>query len=408
MARDVGRGHTHTSPQSPETKALRGREPIKLGRGFLVSAAMAHQGPAVSSSLEALALASRWAKPRSALQLRREQSSPRSPVVGDPRSQLAARSTVFRVGVFGSAEQFILPQSATQKAITPISIILHTVVGDLSLEDTRQFWKSNKEGKEAHFAMEVGGRLGQFMDTHVDADNNFRANSFIYNGSMERLRGKRCGAISIETGDKFNAGDPGLVKSWTDLGQRRPLEDLLVELCRTENIPAVKCSGPFEAGIGYHAMWGFNEFGSGDGKYGHITDTKGRNIRLNNPWTNTVGKICPGPGPGVAGGKIGEFDDLLAAVRRRLSSGVTSHDAKKQEDNQDMAVWLQDETGTRWRSQGGFVDQVSDSDFAAADNFSKFFNGSPIDTIDVKSSEVGAWGITLDRLAAAVAEQLRP
>ncbi len=312
------------------------------------------------------------------------------------------------MGVFTSAAQLLLPQSATQKRITPISIILHTEAGNSSVENTRTFWATNKEGKEAHFAMEVGGRLGQFMDTHVEADNNFRANSFIYNGSIERLRNKRCGAISIETGDHSADSDPHLLKSWTDLGQRKPLEDLLVELCRTENILAVKCPGPFEAGIGYHCMWGFNELGPGEGKYGHITDNKGRNIRLNNPWTNTVGKICPGPGPGTAGGKIGEFNDLLVAVRRRLGSGVASRDAKKQEDNEDMAVWLKDETGAMWRSQGGFVDQVSASDFAAADNFSKFFNGSPIDTIDVKQAEVGAWGITLDRLAAAVAKQLKP
>jgi hypothetical protein len=311
------------------------------------------------------------------------------------------------VGIYERAEQFILPQSGTQKRITPISIILHTVVGNVTLERTRDFWKTNKEGKEAHFAMEVGGRLGQYMDTHVDADNNFRANSFTYNGSIERLRNKRCGAISIETGDKFADGDPNLTSSWSDLGQRQALEDLLVDVCRTENIPPAKCPSPFEAGVGYHSMWGFNELGPGDGKYGHITDDDGRNIRLNNPWTNTVGKICPGPGPGVAGGKIGEFDEVLAAVRRRLSSGVASHDAKKQEDNQDMAVWLKDETGAKWRSQGGFVDQVSDSDFAAADNFSKFFNGSPIDTVDVKKAELGAWGITLDRLADAVAARIQ-
>jgi hypothetical protein len=35
-----------------------------------------------------------------------------------------------------------------------------------------------------------------------------------------------------------------------------------------------------------------------------------------NPWTNTVGKICPGPG------KIREYPDLLAAVARRVAGGL--------------------------------------------------------------------------------------
>jgi hypothetical protein len=35
-----------------------------------------------------------------------------------------------------------------------------------------------------------------------------------------------------------------------------------------------------------------------------------------NPWTNAVGKICPGPG------KIREFPDLLASVARRVNGGA--------------------------------------------------------------------------------------
>ena len=72
-----------------------------------------------------------------------------------------------------------------------------------------------------------------------------------------------CGAVSIETGDNYYAGDPRLGMGWTQLGQRAALEDLLVQICRTTGIPARVCRDPFDRGIGYHAMWGVNILGPG-------------------------------------------------------------------------------------------------------------------------------------------------
>jgi hypothetical protein len=59
-------------------------------------------------------------------------------------------------------------------------------------------------------------------------------------------------------------------------------------------------------------MWGYNQRGDGPGTYGRFKTDDGRSARLNNPWTNVLGKTCPGPG------KINEFPRLLAAVQQRL------------------------------------------------------------------------------------------
>lgn len=201
-----------------------------------------------------------------------------------------------------------------QPRIHPVLIILHTNASNRTIEQIRaQYLNSNGE---AHFQLETrtspaSGRLAQYVDTDIRADNNYRANSFVVGGELR-------GAISIETGD---LGSP-YTKNWTDLGQRQMLEDLLVWLCLTHNIPPIRATSWNGVGIGYHAMWGYNDRQSGNGTYGRFTAEDGTTGRLNNPWTNTYGKICPGPAPGVPGGKIGEFDELLSAVALRVLEGV--------------------------------------------------------------------------------------
>ena len=203
----------------------------------------------------------------------------------------------------------LLPQAQTQPAIVPWSVILHTVVGNPTLDAFFTYWSSNSAGQEGHLGMRVSGATAQFMPLDVRADSNFRANSFIadVNGVPSV-----CGAVSIETGDNYYSGDPTLGMGWTQLGQRRTLEDLVVQICRTTGIPARVCRNPFDRGIGYHSMWGINILGPGDGTYGHITDDGGRNVQLNNPWTKATGRTCPGPG------KISEFPNLVSAVASRL------------------------------------------------------------------------------------------
>ena len=194
-------------------------------------------------------------------------------------------------GTFGGAGQ--------QPRIRPTIIILHTNASNTSLAGAASLMKYTTKGQEYHCQQEapgtgrIAGRIGQYVDFEIRADNNYRANSFMSGGVL-------CGAVSIETADH---GTP-YEKSWTDLGQRRNLEDLCVWLCQVLNIPARRCPDPYSPGIGYHSMWGYNT-------------SSNMNV---NPWTNAVGKICPGPG------KIREFPDLLAAVARRVAGGTEEDD----------------------------------------------------------------------------------
>jgi hypothetical protein len=215
----------------------------------------------------------------------------------------------------------LFPRSVEQPDIKPTIVIVHTYVGNPTLASNLAAMEPLAYTGEHHFYMRVGGNeLAQYLSTTTRADNNLRANSFNVNGV-------KCGAISIETGDKFNSGDRELEKSWSDLGQFDPLVELVAWCCETHDIPVRRCPSPTAPGIGYHAMWGFNELGPGDGTYGHITDSKGRNIRLNNPWTPFVGKPCPGPG------KTAEFPELLDEVARRI--GVTPP-ASDDDDDDDI------------------------------------------------------------------------
>jgi hypothetical protein len=204
------------------------------------------------------------------------------------------------MAVYLGALNYLIPRgtiggAGQQPRIKPTIIVLHTNASNTSIAGAASLMKNTTKGQEFHFQQEasgtgrVAGRLAQYVDTSIRADNNYKVNSFVSGGVL-------CGAISIETADH---GTPYEL-SWTDLGQRKNLEDLVVWLCQTHGIPARRCPGPFEPGIGYHSIWGYNT-------------SSNMNV---NPWTNAVGKICPGPG------KIREFPDLLAAVARRVAGGA--------------------------------------------------------------------------------------
>jgi hypothetical protein len=62
------------------------------------------------------------------------------------------------------------------------------------------------------------------MPLDLRADSNFRANSCI---TTVVGTPTLCGAVSVETGDNYYAGDPRVGMGWTQLGQRATLEDLL-------------------------------------------------------------------------------------------------------------------------------------------------------------------------------------
>jgi hypothetical protein len=210
------------------------------------------------------------------------------------------------MAIYPRAQFMPLPENDSQPRIRPTIVIVHTHVGNPTLDGARSALLPG--GGEHHFNLRVGGtELAQYMNTEVRADNNYRANSF-------KVGGELCGAISIETGDKHNSGDPHLKLSFSDLDQFDALADLIAWCCRTHKIPVTRCTSPTSPGIGYHSMWGFNQRGDGEGTYGRYTLDDGRTARLNNPWTNVLGKTCPGPA------KIEEFPRLLEAVARRLGA----------------------------------------------------------------------------------------
>jgi hypothetical protein len=207
------------------------------------------------------------------------------------------------MATFPGASVQLLAQTGQQPRIRPTIVILHTHVGPRGGGHVHP-----GKSLEWHFDVAVGGAVRQWVSTDVRADANWRANSFTRNG-------ERLGAISIETGDQHFDGDPGLARSWSDLGQFDALVELVTWCCRTHGIPAQECSAWDGAGIGYHSMWGINERGAGDGRFGRYEVPEsmgGGTARLNNPWTTALGKTCPGPG------KIAEFPAVLAAVQARL------------------------------------------------------------------------------------------
>lgn len=191
-----------------------------------------------------------------------------------------------------------------QPRIRVRGVILHTNGGNVSCAGALSLM--NRSDQDYHFQQETGtGKLCQYEHTDTRGDNNYRGNSFTIDGQL-------WGYIAIETAD---LGSPW-ERSWTDLGERRNLEDLLVWICQTHGIPARRPNDPWDFGIGYHSMWGYNvASATGEGTYGHFTTANGTRALLNNPWTNTLGKICPGPG------KIREYPALLAAVAARLDGG---------------------------------------------------------------------------------------
>ncbi len=127
----------------------------------------------------------------------------------------------------------LLPESKTQKPISPRLFIVHSMVG--SIASARQTFETGV--KESTFAVRLDGFVEQWMDTERLADANLHANSF---------------AISVETEDN---GDPD-TQEWT--AAQLDTITWLAHECRRLH-PAIalhRADRPDGAGIGYHTMWG--------------------------------------------------------------------------------------------------------------------------------------------------------
>ena len=151
------------------------------------------------------------------------------------------------------ATQLLLPESATQRAIVPRAIILHSAAGTGSLH---RFFL-NSSNLESHFWVGLDGTIEQYIDTDHRADANLNANSF---------------ALSVET---ENHRDNVNRNSWDDDPWSDEQIASLVRLAdwMATTHPAIKrqlISTWDGSGIGWHIQFG----------------TPG-------PWT-PVAKACPG------------------------------------------------------------------------------------------------------------------
>jgi len=140
---------------------------------------------------------------------------------------------------YPGAEWRRLPGS--EPAITPSTVIFHTMVG--TLPGTDAYFRSGRSwGIESHFGVggpwegpEYDGVVWQWRDTEEQADANYHANGF---------------AISIETSD---GGDPS--RPWS-AKQLAALVRLGNWLAATHGIPRRICRTATDSGFGWHVMFG--------------------------------------------------------------------------------------------------------------------------------------------------------
>lgn len=137
-------------------------------------------------------------------------------------------------------------------AIKPVGVILHVAVSESkSLFD---YFNGPSGGIESHFYVRRDGTIEQYREAGFEADANYKANSFIEDGV-------RKGFLSVETQGMASG-------KWTD-EQLASIKAIIVWAHETYKIPYVVAPDPTGPGIGYHTLFP--------------------------SWTNSPGKVCPGP-----------------------------------------------------------------------------------------------------------------
>lgn len=139
-----------------------------------------------------------------------------------------------------------LPENATQRKIKPTQLIFHSAVS--KGESLFSYFGQKKVVVESHFYVQEDGDAEQYMDTHTQADANYKANPR---------------AISAETWDN---GDPDHVP-WNS-AQLYRLAEIAAQAHLEDDIPLVRAPRWDAPGMGGH------------------TDHP--------EWTNVRGKTCPG------------------------------------------------------------------------------------------------------------------
>lgn len=151
-----------------------------------------------------------------------------------------------------------LSEAESQSLIVPTQWIVHTAVDGRGPTNLHGYFERHTN-LESHTWLRWD-RHEQLMSFARKADANYKANRFRGRDGVYR------GAISTETEDD---GSP-VENPWNQY----QLDELIrfgVWLHYTFGIPAVLCPGPWEPGMGWHAMWG-----------------------APSAWTNVRGKTCPG------------------------------------------------------------------------------------------------------------------
>lgn len=174
------------------------------------------------------------------------------------------------------AVQKILPENATQPAITPTQVILHSAVDAPGPTSLFPYFDRLDVGLESHFFVKLNGVIEQYMDTEVHADANLKAN----------VR-----AVSIETEDEGNPDE----REWTP-AQMAAIKSLLDWLLKEHKgiLPRV-CPAWDAAGIGYHTMWG------APSEWTPVQKTCPGKVRIAQfkrelePWIEAWGKPAPPP-----------------------------------------------------------------------------------------------------------------
>lgn len=140
------------------------------------------------------------------------------------------------MAIYPKARVRLLPENATQPAIKPTQVILHTAIDGANTTSLYD-WFNGSTNLESHFYVGKDGTVEQYMDTEVRADANNKANGR---------------AVSIETWDGRAPDKPA--NPWTP-AQVVALVELVGWLCSTHSIPRVIAPAWDKPGIGWHNLY---------------------------------------------------------------------------------------------------------------------------------------------------------
>ncbi len=164
----------------------------------------------------------------------------------------------------------LVGDEANQPNRRPIGFIVHTFVDHPGPTDMAAYFDRDGIKAESTF---VGPRFGtaiQIMPTTKRVDTQVAGNLWYHDGEP-------VGYASVEMEDD---GDPEGIPFTDD--QLDQLVGMFVYMNDIHGVPFKWCASPTSPGFGYHSMWGF------------VDNVNLRDGYLQNPWTTSRGKTCPG------------------------------------------------------------------------------------------------------------------